>query len=917
LSQPEPRPRRLPRLLAAPLEGLAVFLGFLVLAVLITAPLGFDLGGSFLAGKFMWSHAWAMEMLGDFLRGGDSFSLQIMELPPDQRAPWMAGWPGPYALHTELLGWPEGGTIVFLAWFHIVLGTLLRDLLPTVGAFNAALLLTLALAPAAAWLLARRLGAGRVGALMAGLIYGFNPYILGVLGNGQVAKINHAWPALVALLAWELCRHRRAWAVPALWVVATICLLTSPYYYVFAALLGVGIATWGLVVQPGWRQRGLVAVLLGVTGAGMLALHLPVFEHLGTREGGLLSPSTIGSDTSVYELSASLGTLLLPRQLSYTGGVLIPGETHVAYLGLATLLLAALATWARRDRAVLALWAVAVAFAVLAMGRSLVLPGGAELPMPLGLLAGALPPLRALIFVYRGVVVACLALGLVVALGWGPLAARLGRRRWLLWGAPVLILLDLLLVSPAPFPLPVERLELPQIYQELAQDPRLFGIVEFPCDLEGMEVHGAAYAESLTDLNQRQIFWQAFHGKGLGMVDKGNNHRALFQQPLLRDLVRVAAGEAPSEDAGLAESLRWLHQARFELLVVHEHALPPATAAEVRAWLGQRLGMPKRYDSDGIAVYDLVSVAAPTPGAGLATAPSDEQRAFARAVAALQGYLRGGDAALLEEASALLEPGIDNGSPTDRHRSVLLGAAARVLRGEPHRLDSADQRLALEYLLPSPDHTERLAAALRYAAGSKDESVVYRQLLGGKFCAQQACPTRNDDLDHILSSAGQRLRPGMVVADIGSGVGALSVAMAREIGPDGVVWAVDIDPGVIAFMEHALPRLPEGALVRPLLSVPGDISLAPGSVDLAVANGVEFLPMEYTPHGAGGQWVDPFLASLARSLAPGGVLVIRSDHERAWMVNRVSATGLELVQRAEPPRDVSAENSWVYTFRNQ
>lgn len=910
MSQPEPR--HLPRLLAAPLEGLAVFLGFLVLAVLITAPLGFDLGGSFLAGKFMWSHAWAMELLGDFLRGGDTFSLQVMELPPDQRAAWMTGLPGPYTLHTELLGWPEGGTIVFLAWFHILLGTLLRDLLPTVGAFNAALLLTLALAPASAWLLARRLGAGRAGALMAGLIYGFNPYILGVLANGQVAKINHAWPALVALLAWELCRHRRLWAVPALWVVATVCLLTSPYYYVFAALLGLGIAAWGLVAQPGWRQRGALAALLGVAGAGLLALHLPIFEHLGTREGGLLSPSTIGSDTSVYELTASIGTLLLPRELSYTGGVLIPGETHVAYLGLATLLLAALATWARRDRAVLALWAVALAFAVLAMGRSLALPGGASLPLPLGWLAGVLPPLRALIFVYRGVVVTALALGLVVALGFGPLAARLGRRRWLLWGAPALILLDLLVVSPAPFPLPVERLTLPTIYQELAQDPRPFGIVEFPCDLEGVEVHGEAYAEALSDLNQRQIFWQAYHRKGLGMVDKGNNHRTLFQQPLLRDLVRVLAGEAPGEEAGLAASLRWLEQARFELLVLHERALPPATAAEVRAWLDAQLGVPKVYEQDGVAVYDLASVAM---ASGPAPVRDPRAEAYAAGVAALQAYLRGGDDAQLVRAASLLDEGGAVGSPTDRHRTLLLGAAARVLQGEPPGLDTSDQRLALAYLLPSPDDTAHLAAALRYAAGSKDESVVYRQLLGGKFCAQQACPTRSDDLDHILGSVGQRLRPGMVVADIGAGVGSLSVAMARQVGPDGQILAVDIDPGVIAFMEQTLPQLPEGALVRPVLSAPGDVSLAPGSVDLAVADGVEFLPMEYTPHGAGGRWVDPFLASLARSLAPSGVLVIRSDHERAWLVNRVGATGLELVQRAEPPADPHADNSWIYAFR--
>ena len=482
-------------------------------------------------------------------------------------------------------------------------------------------------------------------------------------------------------------------------------------------------------------------------------------------------------------------------------------------------------------------------------------------------------------------------------------------------GAVKLLLVDLLVVSPAPFPMPVERFVLPRVYRELVYDSRPFGIVEFPCDLEGMEVHGAAYAQALTDLNQRQIFWQVFHRKGLGMVDKGNNHRALFQQPLMRDLVRVLAGEAPQEAAGLDDSLQWLRQARFEMLILHEGALPSATGPAVRDWLNEHLGEPKRYTQDAIAVYDLARVRiGPAPGAEPVVEDSGEQ-AYAQAVAAMQRYLRDSDPGLLDEASELLVAGADDGSPTDRHRAVLLGAIVRLLQGEPHGLSSMDQRLAVEFLLPSPDDTERLAAALRYAAGSKDESVVYRQLLGGKFCAVQSCPTRNDDLDHILTSVGVSLRPGMVVADIGSGVGSLSVAAARELGDRGEVWAVDVDPQVVAFMEQTLPQLPEGSRIHPLCSVPGDISLAAGSVDLAIANGVEFLPMDYTPHGAGGQWVDPFLGSIARSLRPGGLLVIRTDHERAWLVNRLPEVGLTLWQRAEPLVDTSAENSWIYAFR--
>ena len=42
------------------------------------------------------------------------------------------------------------------------------------------------------------------------------------------------------------------------------------------------------------------------------------------------------------------------------------------------------------------------------------------------------------------------------------------------------------------------------------------------------------------------------------------------------------------------------------------------------------------------------------------------------------------------------------------------------------------------------------------------------------------------------------LRPGMVVADIGAGTGYFTLPIAREIGPSGRVWAVDVEPEMLA-----------------------------------------------------------------------------------------------------------------------
>lgn len=56
------------------------------------------------------------------------------------------------------------------------------------------------------------------------------------------------------------------------------------------------------------------------------------------------------------------------------------------------------------------------------------------------------------------------------------------------------------------------------------------------------------------------------------------------------------------------------------------------------------------------------------------------------------------------------------------------------------------------------------------------------------------------------------LKPGMVVGDIGAGTGHISEMMVKRITPNGVVWAVDIQPQMIKMLEKKAERLPKGSL---------------------------------------------------------------------------------------------------------
>jgi len=106
------------------------------------------------------------------------------------------------------------------------------------------------------------------------------------------------------------------------------------------------------------------------------------------------------------------------------------------------------------------------------------------------------------------------------------------------------------------------------------------------------------------------------------------------------------------------------------------------------------------------------------------------------------------------------------------------------------------------------------------------------------------------------------LRPGEHVADIGAGSGVITILMAREVGPEGKVYAVDIQEEMLELLGDKLNRL-NIANVDLVLGAEKTPKLKPASVDLAlmvdVYHELEF-PYEMT-------------LAMADSLKPGGRLV--------------------------------------------
>ena len=158
---------------------------------------------------------------------------------------------------------------------------------------------------------------------------------------------------------------------------------------------------------------------------------------------------------------------------------------------------------------------------------------------------------------------------------------------------------------------------------------------------------------------------------------------------------------------------------------------------------------------------------------------------------------------------------------------------------------------------------------------------------------------RRNDIIRVLD-----LQPGMAIADIGAGTGFFTMLMAREVGPMGKAYAVDIAPEFV----KAIELRAKGRGIDNIIGIVNDqksTRLPPQSVDLVFISDT-YHHFEYPM---------TTLKSIHDALRPDGELVI-IDFKRipgfssAWVMGHVRAgeervtteiqsAGFELVQRLD------------------
>jgi SAM-dependent methyltransferase len=125
---------------------------------------------------------------------------------------------------------------------------------------------------------------------------------------------------------------------------------------------------------------------------------------------------------------------------------------------------------------------------------------------------------------------------------------------------------------------------------------------------------------------------------------------------------------------------------------------------------------------------------------------------------------------------------------------------------------------------------------------------------------------RRERAAHVIEVLG--VRPGQAIADIGCGSGWLAAAIAEAAGPEGTVYAVEIQARLVRRLHRRA-----GATVVPVLSAPDDVCLPADCLDTAMLHDVASHIDRDARSG--------FYRSLARALRPGGRVVVFGPHGRA------------------------------------
>lgn len=567
---------------------LIAFFGCFLLAILITWPMVLDPTGGLIGhpGNDTWNHAWGMWWVVDGLanRGG---------LPT----------------HTALLNYPMGGSLFFIDTFNALWTAPFQRIFGLPFAFNFAVLMGVTWTAFGAWALGFYVTREKAAATVAAVAFGCNAHLLGQTYNGITETINAGWIPLFLLALLKLLDRPDFKRGALMGLFFALCAISNFYYGLFCLLLGIvvlihrGITDGKRVV---WK-RFFAASMLG--GFIALALVLPVLM--------ILSSTMSEGDAMVSRDPQFVWDSLMNHNYTDVVGFFRPGKSYspdlkaefgeeliiVTYLGWVVLGLVVLCLAMHRRRRELSLWvSMMVVFLIFALGPYLhigsseaVRLGGRAIPLPFLPFFEAFPIFSRISHPFRFVVPALLAMSILAALGSRLLLRGFSkRRRWLATGAIcVAICAEILLASPAVWPVPRSPAEIPKVYSELEGG----AVLDLPISVPNLERGVYTYYQTAHQLPSPY---------GLNEPVPAT----LRQNRLTDFILYLEAGRALSlprqlPDLELVLGAELLRAQGYRYIVLHEKLYTRPKALMIQSVLEGLFGPPREVLKDGVALYEI------------------------------------------------------------------------------------------------------------------------------------------------------------------------------------------------------------------------------------------------------------------------------------------------------------------------
>jgi hypothetical protein len=388
---------------------------------------------------------------------------------------------------TRDLFYPIGLDLTFhsISWTTTVLIGLITPLLGNIAAYNFNILFAVFTSAYAAYLLIRTLVQHRGAAWLGGLIFSFVPYHMAHTGGHPDLTQLAAIPLAVLFFTRALTRSSIRSALLAALMIGLVC-FTGLYLFEFAVISLLPAFIYTAFNQKRWRASRFWLVL-GVFGFVSAVLTSPRVVPLLSSPDALssvieekYSAETLQTDLLAYVTPSHFNPIFAP----VVGEIAARFEMNrkwPAYLGLIPLILIILAATWKKSRLVTWSWLLlGLFFIVMSLGPVLRFNGQIyeNISLPYGWLVG-LPFIRIVARPDYFVLGLLLPLAVVAAIGCDRCLTALDQRRRA-QTALLITLTTVLLFEYWNGPYPGFELTVHPIYQQLAQEPGNFAVIELP-----------------------------------------------------------------------------------------------------------------------------------------------------------------------------------------------------------------------------------------------------------------------------------------------------------------------------------------------------------------------------------------------------------------------------------------------------